>query len=439
MLDGLEATFGVPVIEAYGMTEAAHQMASNPLPPGTSASRAPSAGRRPRDRHPRRIRRPALAPGEIGEVAIRGANVFAGYEANPEANEAAFSDGWFRTGDEGSLDDDGYLTLRGRIKEIINRGGEKISPREVDEVLLAHPAVDAGRDVRDRRSAGSARRSRRRSCSRRAPDADERELQDFVAAQLAPFKVPRRIVVVDEIPKGPTGKVQRIGLAERLGVAATSGEPDRPPHGFLEPELVAIWESCSDDPGARRDRRLLRARRRLDPRRGGGRPRAGLVGDPDLPLVSIVRAPTLAAMAREVFAGVGAARSGIVPLQASGRSHAALLRPPAGRRRARLRRARAAARPGPAASTGCGLAASTTERRRSHRSPRWPTDYVAAVRDVQPHGPYVLGGFCLGAPVAVEMARRLEAAGERGRDAGPARSAVPAAGRLALPGMAGAS
>ena len=106
-----------------------------------------------------------LGQGEIGEVAVRGPNVFAGYEANPEANDAAFSNGWFRTGDEGSLDDEGYLTLRGRLKEIINRGGEKISPLEIDDALLRHPAVRPGCDVRDGRSA--ARRGGRRGGRRR--------------------------------------------------------------------------------------------------------------------------------------------------------------------------------------------------------------------------------------------------------------------------------
>ena len=86
--------------------------------------------------------------GEVGEVAIRGENVFAGYEANPAANEAAFTEGWFRTGDEGWLDDAGYLHLRGRLKELINRGGEKISPLEVDAVLLEHSAVANAVDVR---------------------------------------------------------------------------------------------------------------------------------------------------------------------------------------------------------------------------------------------------------------------------------------------------
>ena len=82
-----------------------------------------------------------LPPGERGEVVIQGPNVIRGYENNPEANASSFVDGWFRTGDQGFLDADGYLTLVGRIKELINRGGEKISPREIDEVLLAHPAV----------------------------------------------------------------------------------------------------------------------------------------------------------------------------------------------------------------------------------------------------------------------------------------------------------
>src|SRR5207249_6980562 len=140
VMHDLEAAFGAPVLEAYGMTEAAHQMASNPLPP--AARKAGSVGRGTdvqvsimdaSGRH--------LQPGQRGEVVIKGPNVIRGYENNPEANATSFVDGWFRTGDQGVLDADGYLTLVGRLKELINRGGEKISPREIDEVLLAHPAV----------------------------------------------------------------------------------------------------------------------------------------------------------------------------------------------------------------------------------------------------------------------------------------------------------
>src|SRR3954468_1719127 len=140
VLHELESAFGAPVVEAYGMTEAAHQMTSNPLPPGRRKTGSVGCGTGVRisimD-----ARRRHLARGQRGEVVIQGPNVISGYENNPEANAASFVDGWFRTGDQGYLDADGYLHLVARIKELINRGGEKISPREIDEVLLTHPAV----------------------------------------------------------------------------------------------------------------------------------------------------------------------------------------------------------------------------------------------------------------------------------------------------------
>lgn len=158
-----------------------------------------------------------LATGETGEIVIRGDNVTAGYQNNDAANATAYTDGWFRTGDQGHLDPEGYLTITGRLKEIINRGGEKISPREVDEVLLDHPDIDQvvtfamphaklGEDVAAAvvLAAGST--------------ADERAIRDFAGTRLADFKVPRKVVIMDEIPKGATGKMQRIGLAEKLGL-----------------------------------------------------------------------------------------------------------------------------------------------------------------------------------------------------------------------------
>jgi acyl-CoA synthetase (AMP-forming)/AMP-acid ligase II len=211
----LEATFGAPLIEAYGMTEAAHQMASNPLvgqrKPG---SVGPSAGP---EIAVMGERRELLRPGEIGEIVIRGLNVTAGYENNPNANAEAFCAGWFRTGDQGLLDADGYVRLTGRLKEIINRGGEKISPREIDEVLMDHPAVrqvvtfaiphdKLGEDV-----AAAV-------VLREGATTTEKALRAFAAERLAPFKVPRRVVFLGEIPKGATGKLQRIGLAQKLGL-----------------------------------------------------------------------------------------------------------------------------------------------------------------------------------------------------------------------------
>jgi acyl-CoA synthetase (AMP-forming)/AMP-acid ligase II/acyl carrier protein len=214
----LEALFDCPVVEAYGMTEAAHQMTCNDLPPGQRkpGSVGPAAG--PEVAVMDEVGR-LVATGVIGEVVIKGPNVMAGYHANDEANAVAFTNGWLRTGDQGRLDDDGFLFLTGRLKEIINRGGEKVSPREIDEVLLEHPAVAqvvtfAVDDTRlgEQVAAAVVVRSEAR-------DLDERSLREFAALSLAPYKVPRRIVFVDTIPKGPSGKLRRIGLADQLGLA----------------------------------------------------------------------------------------------------------------------------------------------------------------------------------------------------------------------------
>lgn len=215
----LQDTFGAPVVEGYGMTEAAHQMASNPLPPRAQKPGAVGveAGPKVRIAHETENR---LIKG-TGEVVISGPNVTPGYEGNPEANEKNFfmADGarWFRTGDQGAFDDEGYLHLTGRLKEIINRGGEKISPLEVDGVLLDHPDVaqvvtfalphpKLGEDV----AAAIVLRE--------GSTATEQDIRAFASARMADFKVPRKVVILDEIPKGATGKMQRIGLAEKLGL-----------------------------------------------------------------------------------------------------------------------------------------------------------------------------------------------------------------------------
>jgi acyl-CoA synthetase (AMP-forming)/AMP-acid ligase II/acetyltransferase-like isoleucine patch superfamily enzyme/acyl carrier protein len=233
----LEKIFGVPVVESYGMTEASHQMASNPLPPlprkpgSVGLASGPDMGIMDEAGN-------LLPPGAIGEVVIRGANVTSGYENNPKANQSSFTNGWFRTGDQGRFDSDGYLFLTSRLKEIINRGGEKIAPKEVDEVLLQHPAVaqavafavphsTLGEDV-----AAAV-------VLKKGVSAAEDEIRQFAAARLADFKVPQQLLILDEIPKGPTGKLQRIGLADKLKeqlqknfVAAGT---------TLEKQLAEIW------------------------------------------------------------------------------------------------------------------------------------------------------------------------------------------------------
>jgi amino acid adenylation domain-containing protein len=246
----LEHVFNAPVIEGYGLTETSAQITSNPLPPrerkagsvgvavGAHVAIMDEAGN-------------LLPPGETGEIVIRGATVMQGYENNPTANTSAFTHGWFRTGDQGFLDPDGYLFITGRLKDLINRGGEKISPREVEEVLMEHPAVaqvaafavphaQLGEDV-------AAAVVLRKDAS-----ATDREIRGFVAARLAMFKVPRQVIFVDEIPKGPTGKVQRLGLADKFDLTVTV--PARPsvsrdyraPRTPLEDLLVRLWAQVLD-------------------------------------------------------------------------------------------------------------------------------------------------------------------------------------------------
>ncbi|MFO0946615.1 MAG: AMP-binding protein [Planctomycetota bacterium] len=236
MMRDLEATFGVPVIESYGMTEAAHQMASNPLPPAT--------------RKPGSVGLPAgpemgimddegnLIEQGSGEIVIRGPNVTQGYRDNPDANATSFTHGWFRTGDLGYFDDDGYLVLSGRKKEMINRGGEKVSPREIDEALLeaegvaqavafAVPHPTLGEDI-----AAAV-------VAKTGSPLSERVLRRYLHAKLSAHKVPSRILVVDAIPKGPTGKLQRIGLHEKLA-RAFQGEHVEP-RTELEAEIAAVF------------------------------------------------------------------------------------------------------------------------------------------------------------------------------------------------------
>ncbi len=244
----LEQTFRVPVLEAYGMTEASHQIATNPQPPaarkpgsvglafGTDVAIMDADGN-------------LLAPEEIGEIVLRGAGVHSGYANNPEANRTSFVNGWFRTGDNGKLDRDGYLFITGRIKEIINRGGQKISPREVDEVLCTHPAVAnaVAFAVPDHRLGEDVAAA---VVLRPGHAASEIEIRNHAATRIAQYKVPRRIVFLDELPKGPTGKLQRIGLAAQLGLdglGAASNSSSRPnefvaPSTATERTLTGIWE-----------------------------------------------------------------------------------------------------------------------------------------------------------------------------------------------------
>ncbi|MCG6138620.1 MAG: acyl--CoA ligase [Nostoc sp. LLA-1] len=212
IIEQMEAVLYAPVVESYSMTEAAHMMTSNPLPP--------------------KVRKPGsvgygfgvevgimddddnlLSQGSLGEVVVKGANVVDGYENNPQANATAFVNSWFRTGDQGRLDADGYLYLTGRIKELINRGGEKISPLEVDDLLLRHPAVaEALAFAVPHKSLGEEIHA----AVVLKGETSEQELKSHCSNFLADFKVPKQIHILEALPRGATGKLQRLNMAKFL-------------------------------------------------------------------------------------------------------------------------------------------------------------------------------------------------------------------------------
>jgi len=294
----LEALFGVPVIEAYGMTEASHQISSNPLPPrirkpgsvgvptGTEIGIMEAGGER------------LLGQGAGGEIVVRGPNVMRGYAR--QVGGQAFADGWFRTGDVGRLDADGYLFIEGRIKEIINRGGEKVAPREVEEVLLQHPAVaQALVFAMPDKTLGQEVAA---AVVLRDASVTEKQLRQSVAARLACFKVPRRVITVNALPLGPTGKPQRIGLAEKLGLteepAPAAEPPDESagPRNPVEEFLAETWREVLRIPSVGIHQRFLEL--------GGDSLLAARIVarvcqqlDVDLTLLDFLDAPTIAGQA----------------------------------------------------------------------------------------------------------------------------------------------
>uniref|UniRef100_A0A1J3JSC1 Oxalate--CoA ligase n=1 Tax=Noccaea caerulescens TaxID=107243 RepID=A0A1J3JSC1_NOCCA len=215
ILSRLEEAFGAPVLEAYAMTEATHLMSSNPLP--EEGPHKPGSVGKPVGQEMAILNEKGeiQEPNSKGEVCIRGPNVTKGYKNNPEANKAGFEFGWFHTGDIGFFDSDGYLHLVGRIKELINRGGEKISPIEVDAVLLTHPDVSQGVafGVPDEKYGEEI------NCAvipRDGTTVTEEDIKAFCKKNLAAFKVPKRVFITDNLPKTASGKIQRRIVAQHF-------------------------------------------------------------------------------------------------------------------------------------------------------------------------------------------------------------------------------
>jgi oxalate---CoA ligase len=413
----LERTFGVPVIESYGMTEASHQIASNLLPPGKRKPGSVGVAAGPEvavmDSEGK-----MLSQGEIGEIVVRGPNVTNGYENNQAANKRSFVNGWFKTGDQGYLDSDGYLTITARIKEIINRGGEKISPREVDEALLDHPSIaqaitfavphpTLGEDV----AAAIVLRENQTST--------EWEIQKFLSTRLADFKVPHRVVIVDEIPKGPTGKIQRVGLAEKLKLVPSAHKESgstteyKPPSTLLEKRLVEIWS------------RVLRVDRvgvsdnffelggdSVQAARIVVRMREAFHIEGVIPLVIFLRAPTIMKMAliinRKEFSLPPASLTALQP--GGSKSPLYFVHACAG---GVLFLSDLARHLGPE-QPFYGLRAQGLDRNTVPytRVEGMAAHYLQEIQAVQTEGPYFIGGAGVGGMVALEMAQQLIAQGK---------------------------
>lgn len=426
-LHRMEAAFGVPILENYGMTEAAPQITTNLPPPARRKAGSAGVVAGPELIVADEQGQP-LPPGEEGEILIRGRNVMSGYEEDPEANAAAFIRGWFRTGDYGSLDTDGFLFLRGRRREMINRGGEKIWPREVEEALLSHPAVtEAVVFAIPHPVLGEAVGA---AVVLRADPLTESDLRRYVSARLSEYKVPARIVVTPDIPKGPGGKPRRHLLPDYFGLTAAhatvpAARPSQSPLTPLEIRLAGIWagvlqlENISlDDDFFALGGDSFAANQLLNETSaqfgcGNGREER----------FEFFETPTIAGQARSLERAMSRTTTAEYPPEVAYLSpqHAHSIgswqhsadRPPVfmlpwsdsgGEYLAHMARAIGEEWP------FCILSNAAVQQPGAS-IPSIAEPLLQRLLAIQPEGPYVLGGHCFGAVVAYEMARQLQAMG----------------------------
>ena len=407
--DELGVILRAPVIETYATTETGF-ICSNPLPP---VIRKPGTVGLPVGSEVAIIGpdKQFLAPGERGEVVVNTADIFTGYENDPAANAEYFFDGWFLTGDEGVFDEDGYLTLTGRIKEMINRGGEKVSPAEVDAVLMTHPKVsEAATFPIPHPTLGEEVAV----AVVQAPGArlTDQELTKFLLQKLAGFKIPRRFFFIDKIPKSAAGKVQRYKLAEALDVggniASAAGAPaDRQPTP-VETRLREIWAKALRVPKVGLDDNffllggdsLQAVQLFLEIENAFGR---------RLPAACLFEAGTVSEMAELIERGE--AQGCMVPIQPYG------TKPPffcVHGNGGQVISYSAIARHLGSDQPFYGIQSIGWD---GHTVPFTKTadmaaHYIAEMRKVQPHGPYYLGGYSYGGRVAVYMAKMLKDGGD---------------------------
>ena len=405
--------FSAPIVEAYSMTEAAHQMTCNPLPPGKQ--KAGTVGRPAGPEVALMDEAGNLLPTDkAGEIVLRGPAIMSGYEANPSANAEAFVNGWFRTGDLGRFDSDGYLVVTGRLKEQINRGGEKISPLEIDEALLKHPDVSEAvafgvpHDTLGEDIAAAV-------VLRAGANVGPNELRAFLREHVAPFKIPRRLLILDQIPKGPTGKIQRRKLAEALRVDASRSLDERVEAQDdlegLELELSALWRKILNRPYVGLDDDFFES--------GGDSLMAlqmlleleAIVGR-DIPETILFDRPTIRQLAQAIPEIDSSRTMTLVPVQPKGD------RPPLfffhgdyigyGYYTRRLARLLGSEQPFYSVAPH-GLDSASIPRSIEQMA----AERLPLILKVQPHGPFRLGGYCNGGMVAFEVARLLSCAGHR--------------------------
>jgi acyl-CoA synthetase (AMP-forming)/AMP-acid ligase II/thioesterase domain-containing protein/acyl carrier protein len=402
VLRDLEQWFGVPVLEAYGMTEAAHQIACNPLPPGIRKLGSVGVSTGTEIATFDELGQP-LGPDCEGEIVIRGGNVISCYLGNAAANQQSFTGGWFRTGDVGSIDRDGYVFIKGRAKEFINRGGVKISPYEIEEVLLEHPNVAEAvvfampeSRVGEEVAAAIVLREPRLAA------ADD--IREFASRQLSYFKIPRQIVFLDKLPKGPTGKPQRVGLAARLGLPREEHRENVPmceTHSPLEDVFATMWAHIIGKERVGLDDNFFEI---------GGDSLAAMeliaaieqVTGQKLTIAALFQAPTIKQLAALVERYDPGGESYVVPLQGKGS------KPPffcvdAGPRYLSL-----AQRLGPDRPI-LGLIHSNAIATSIEAMAEFS---VKSIRAVQPDGPYFVGGWCTGGLIAYEIAQQLLGQGQ---------------------------
>ncbi|MCP4039355.1 MAG: AMP-binding protein, partial [bacterium] len=440
-----EAWFEVPVIEIYGMTETAGLITSNPLPPrhrkpgSVGLPAGPEVSIVDQEGNPARAK-------VCGEVIVRGESVMAGYEADGQDPEAVFIGDWLRTGDEGYFDEEGYLHLTGRIKEIINRGGEKISPREIDDLALMHPAIlEAATFPIEHASLGeevAIAVRLRQEVSRSDDTPDERTLIDWFSERLAYFKVPRAVFFVDEFPRTVGGKLKRHALSENYGNASAVVEraPFVAPETAVAQSLAALWERALGVAPIGMNDNFFDL--------GGDSLKAAafmreLLGDDDvsLPISALFDAQTLAAFAQVLEHSGRTSLSGDaetslptgLPISLH-REIGAYLTAWRGKRATTNslivgRNTLGSKQPlywsCNAFRTFSGLAellgseqpvyGMRTLRKMTQNTPEnvsmLAQHYAQEIMELQPEGPFLLGGFCTGGDIAFEVAERLRAAG----------------------------